>query len=90
MTFRSRFDKEQELRPVVHFVALATHDAHSNLLGTVMLNGWLVYDVVLAEDFIGPWPELPRAHLYNVKSRTVVEMVPQRPRIRRTRGSSQG
>jgi hypothetical protein len=38
--------------------------------------------VILAEDFAGQWPELPRAHWYNVKRRTVVELEPQYPRFR--------
>jgi hypothetical protein len=70
-------------RPVVHFVALGTASTHRNLIGTVMLFGHLSYNVVLADDLVGLWPELPRAHAYHVKTRVVEEMKPRYPRFRR-------
>jgi hypothetical protein len=68
------------VRPIVHWVELASHESHRNLLGTVMLLGFMKHTVVLAEDYRGPWFDLPLAHLYNVKDKTVREIEPVVPR----------
>lgn len=78
-----RTGRPSEERPLVHFLAIDGHESHRNLLGIVTLFGYHGYTVILAEDFAGPWPELPLAHLYNVKTRTVSEMKSQRPVWRR-------
>jgi hypothetical protein len=77
-----RTDRPVESRPQVHFVAIDGHGSHRNLLGSVTLFSYHGYTVILAEDFAGPWPELPLAHLYNVKTMHVSELEPQRPRWR--------
>jgi hypothetical protein len=71
-----------EKRPVVHFVAIDAHSDHRNMLGVVTLFGYFTYTIVLAEDFHGPWPEVPVAHLYNIKTLTASEMEPRKPRWR--------
>ena len=67
---------------VVHWVSLESHSSHRNLLGVVSLFSALRHTVVLAEDYAGPWFDLPIAHLYNVKALTVSEVQPTRPRWR--------
>ena len=69
-------------RPVVHWVSLDSHESHHNLLGTVMLFGFLEHSVMLAESFRGPWFDIPVAHLYNIKTLSVQEMSPRTPRWR--------
>lgn len=69
-------------RPVVHWLELTGHQAHRNLLGTVMLFGFMTHTVVLAEDFAGPWFDLPIAHVYNVRTLHVEEQQPVRARWR--------
>ena len=81
-----RTDRPAEERPQVHFLAIDGHGSHRNLLGAMTLFGYHGYTVVLAENFAGPWPELPLAHLYNVKTQMVTEMTPQRPRWRHSDG----
>jgi hypothetical protein len=66
-------------QPVVHWISLETHPAHMNFLGIVSLFSLVKHVVVLAQDFRGPWPELPVAHLYNLKLLSADEMKPQRP-----------
>ena len=77
-----RTDRPPEERPQVHFVAIDGHGSHRNLLGVVTLFGYHGYTLVLAENFKGPWPDLPLAHLYNLKTLSVSEMEPQGPRWR--------
>lgn len=71
-----------EERPVVHFVSLNSHPSHRNLVGEVVLFGGRCHRVLLAEDFPGPWFDLPVSHLYNVKSRAATELEPCLPRWR--------
>jgi len=78
LPFRSSAPEDQ--RPVVHWVELTGHEAHFNLLGTVMLFGFMNHVVMLSEDFPGPWPALPLAHLFNPKNLKVNEMTPVKPR----------
>lgn len=66
--------------PVVHWVSLESHPDHRNLLGVVSLFTFLRHTVVLAEDFHGPWFDLPVAHLYNPNKLTVSEIEPVKPR----------
>ncbi len=68
--------------PVVHWVSLEAHASHRNLLGVVSLFSVLRHTVILAEDYDGPWFDLPLAHLYNVKALTVSEVHPVIPRWR--------
>jgi hypothetical protein len=66
-----RLPAEDTDRPVVHFICIhGKHPEHNNLLGVVSLFGFLTYTVILAEDYLGPWPQ-PHAHLYNVKDKKV-------------------
>lgn len=68
--------------PVVHWISLETHSDHRNLLGVVSLFGAITHTIILAEDYDGPWFDLPVAHLYNVKQMTATEVQPQRERWR--------
>jgi hypothetical protein len=77
-----RTARPPEERPIVHFVSITGDTGHRNLLGSMTLFGYHGYTIVLAESFGGPWPELPIAHLYNVKQLTVVELPAQLPRWR--------
>ena len=69
---------EWKQQPVVHWIAITGYEAHRNLLGEVMLFSFMTHIVVLAQDFPGPWPELPMAHLYNPKPLTVEEQIPRK------------
>jgi hypothetical protein len=53
LPFRTR--QPDGVRPIVHWVELATHESHRNLLCTVMLLGFMKHAVVLAENYRGPW-----------------------------------
>lgn len=64
------------MRPVIHWVELTTHSSQNNLLAKVSLYGLFTHTVILAEKFVGPWPPLPTAHLYNPKMATVLEIIP--------------
>jgi hypothetical protein len=77
-----RWHHPEQSRPVVHWLGLSAHESHRNLLGTVMLFGFMEHIVILAEDFAGPWFDLPVAHLYNVRSREVTAPTPTIPRWR--------
>jgi hypothetical protein len=68
--------------PVVHYVGLNSHPSHRNLVGEVVLSGGRCHQVLLAEDFPGPWFNLPVAHLYNVSTLAVAELCPCLPRWR--------
>jgi hypothetical protein len=61
------------MRPVVHWLELTSHRNHRNLLGKVVLFGFMTHTVILAPDFDGPWFDLPVAHLFNVKQLSVSE-----------------
>lgn len=82
LPFRSALPPDQ--RPVLHWIEIAAHPSHRNLLATVMLFGFMNHAVMLAEDFPGPWPELPLAHAFFTKSLIVREMTPVTPRWRHT------
>jgi hypothetical protein len=49
-------------------MGLATHPSHSNFLGVISLFGFMTHNVILAEGYQGSWPDLPIAHLYNLKT----------------------
>lgn len=68
------------LRPVVHWIELSSHGSHRNLLGTVMLFGGMRHTIILAADYLGPWFDMPVAHMYNVKQLVVTEVRPRKPR----------
>jgi hypothetical protein len=82
MTLPFRSSAPEDLRPVVHWIDITSHRSHYNLLATVMLFGFANHVVMLAEDFPGPWPELPIAHLFLPKTLTAREMIPAKPRWR--------
>ena len=65
-------------RPVVHWVSITSHPTHRNLLGVVLLYGFMQHTILLAQDYAGPWPEWPRAHLFNVRDHTATEVTPSR------------
>jgi hypothetical protein len=75
-----RMNAPENVRPVIHWLSLSAHEEHRNLLGTVMLFGFMEHIVILAEDFPGPWFELPIAHVFNLKTKRVKEMTPAKPR----------
>ena len=72
--------------PVLHWVSLEAHRDHRNLLGVVSLFSAMTHTIVLAENFHGPWFDLPLAHLYNVKERIASELDPVKPRWRHPDG----
>lgn len=67
------------LRPVVHWLDVGGHRSHYNIVGRVVLFGFMTHRVALARDHKAPWPELPVAHLYLVKVKRVERMVPRFP-----------
>jgi hypothetical protein len=71
-------------RPVLHWLSIDAHESHRNLLGTVSLFSVMQHNVILAEDYAGPWFDLPVAHVYNVKRLEVTEVQPVTPRWRHT------
>jgi len=72
--------ESEEGVPVVHWISLESHRYHRNLLSVITLFSVQRHTVVLAEDFPGPWFDLPVAHLYNPKTLTVSEHEPVKPR----------
>ena len=74
-----RTNRQDDQRPVVHFINLSTHEAHRNLLGGVMLFGFMNHTIMLAENFTGPWPYLPVAHVYNVSTLETSPVPTSRP-----------
>ena len=72
----------EDERPLAHWIDLGGHTSHRNLIGNVMLMGFMTHTTVLVADFAGPWPELPVAHFFNLKHRRVDEMEPAKPRWR--------
>lgn len=75
-----RMNAPENMRPVIHWLGLSAHQEHRNLLGTVMLFGFMEHIVILAEDFAGPWFELPIAHAFYLKTMQAKEMTPVKPR----------
>lgn len=88
LPFRS--NAPEDARPVIHWIDINAHEDHRNLLGNVVLFGFMDHIVMLAENFASPWPDLPVAHIYNPKLLTVSEVIPVKPRWRHADSPSVG
>jgi len=85
-----RTNQPDNVKPVLHWLGLQAHENHRNLLGTVMLFGFMEHTVMLAQDFRGPWFDMPLAHLYNLKTKKASEVQPTMPRWKHSDDSAIG